>query len=377
MRLFFYPPFKPLEHKHPSGDLVIANSLVRFLTGQGHEVVPVSRLRARWIYWRPWLWPRVLNERRRAVRWVRRRRPDLWLSYHTYYKAPDLLGPYVRQRTGLPYVIFQASYATRRRRALRTWPGFILNRRAILTADHIFTNRRDDTVNLARVTPAERLTYVAPGIRPTEFIFDQEERERLRSAWGVGEEPLVVTAAMFRPGVKTWGLAWVIRACGRLARQGSPLMLAVAGDGSEREKLERLARRELPGRVRFAGRLAREEMYRFYSAGDVFAFPGFEESLGMVYLEAQSCGLPVLACADGGVAEVVNNGRTGVLTPKTDFEAFARELGRLLVEPDRRQTLGRAASEYVREHHDLDVNYGVLDQKLREIAAGRSAWGKS
>jgi glycosyltransferase involved in cell wall biosynthesis len=372
MRLFFYPPFKPLGHEHPSGDLVIAGSLVRYLAGQGHEVMPVSRLRARWITWRPWLWPRVIGERRRLARLARRLRPDLWLTYHTYYKAPDLIGPRVCQRAGLPYVIFQASYATRRRRALRTWPGFILNRRALLAADHIFTNRRDDTDNLARLVPAERLSYVAPGIRPSEFRFDAGQRGRLRRAWGVGEEPVVVTAAMFRPGVKSRGLAWVIRACGRLVREGTPLLLAVAGDGSEREKLKRLAEQELAGRVRFVGRLAREEMYGFYSAGDVFVFPGFEESLGMVFLEAESCGLPVVACADGGVAEVVSQGVTGVLTPKTDFEAFVRAVGRLLADPDRRRAMGRAAAEYVRTRHDLDENYRVLEQKLLEIAGGRA-----
>jgi len=372
MRLFFYPPFKPLEHERPSGDLVIAGSLVRYLTGQGHEVQPVSRLRARWIYWRPWLWPQVARERRRLARLAGRQRPDLWLTYHTYYKAPDLLGPHVSCRAGMPYVIFQASYATRRRRALKTWPGFILNRRALLAADHIFTNRRDDTDNLARLVPAERLTYVTPGIRPSEFRFDAEARERLRRAWGVGEEPVVATAAMFRPGVKALGLAWVIRACGRLFREGAPLCLAVAGDGSEGAKLKRLAGQELAGRVRFVGRLAREEMHGFYSAGDVFAFPGFEESLGMVFLEAESCGLPVAACADGGVAEVVSQGLTGVLVSKTDFGAFVQALGRLLADSDRRRAMGRAAAGYVRTHHDLDQNYRVLERKLQEIAGGRA-----
>jgi glycosyltransferase involved in cell wall biosynthesis len=63
---------------------------------------------------------------------------------------------------------------------------------------------------------------------------------------------------------------------------------------------------------------------------------------------------------------------TGVLTPKTDFEAFVRAVGRLLADPDRRRAMGRAAAEYVRTRHDLDENYRVLEQKLLEIAGGRA-----
>ena len=54
---------------------------------------------------------------------------------------------------------------------------------------------------------------------------------------------------------------------------------------------------------------------RYYSAGDMFVFPGIRESLGMVYLESQSCGLPVVAFHNGGIPEVVVDGETGFLTP--------------------------------------------------------------
>ena len=74
----------------------------------------------------------------------------------------------------------------------------------------------------------------------------------------------------------------------------------------ERGRLEKEAAQALPGRVIFTGLIPREKLAGFYSAGDVFAFPGFNEALGMVYLEAQAAGLPVAAMADGGVPEVVS-----------------------------------------------------------------------
>ena len=364
MHVLFYAPFKPLGHALPSGDLVIATSLFDHLTGGGHQVEVASKLRARWIYWKPWLWPQVVTERHRLVRVAQRTRPDLWLTYHTYYKAPDVLGPTICRAAGLPYVIFQGSYATQRRRSLKTGPGYLLNKKALLAARHVLANRQEDMVNLGRLLPKDRLTYVAPGIHPGDFQFSREARDELRRTWGVGDRVLVLSAAMFRPGVKTRGLSMVIETCGRLLREGADLMLAIAGEGKERLVLEELAARHLPGRIYFAGQLPRSEMHRFYSAGDLFVFPGFDESLGMVYLEAQSCGLPVVALADGGIPEVVDQGRTGLLAPLDNPADFGARVEQLISNPSLREAMGRAAATYVREKHDLKRNYENIEQIL-------------
>ncbi len=76
--------------------------------------------------------------------------------------------------------------------------------------------------------------------------------------------------------------------------------------------LKALAEDLLPGRVVFTGRVARPDMAQCYSAADLFAFPGIGESLGMVYLEAQACGLPVVALESPGVSQVVVGGQTGI-----------------------------------------------------------------
>jgi len=364
MRIFFYPPFKPLDHANSSGDLVIATGLYDYLSRQGHELWPASTLRCRWIFWKPWLWPQILRDQQRSVNWITRMQPDLWLTYHTYYKAPDILGPLVCHRTNMPYVIFQGIYSTKRKRKLRTLPGYILNKKALCAAQHVFSNRREDLLNLKRLLPKKNLTYVAPGIYPGDFSFSALDRAELRHSWNVGDEPVVIAAAMFRPGVKSRGISWVIRACGSLVRQGSNLLLVIVGDGRDRENLHRLATRQLADRVRFAGKVPREHMYRFYSAGDIFAFPGFRESLGMVFLEAQSCGLPVVAFDNGGIPEVVKDKQTGFLVPAYDFDTFTQSIGKLLNEPDLRYKMGRAACAHVRDKHDLEKNYRTMERVL-------------
>ena len=368
MRIAFYAPFKPLGHANPSGDLTIGTGLFDFLS-RDNDVLLASRLRSRWIYWKPWLWPRVLIERAKAVK--RASGCDLWLSYHTYYKAPDLLGPVCARRLGIPYAVFQGIYSTKVRRGLKTWPGFQLNRAALQAASVVFTNKLDDLANLRRIIPQDRLRYVAPGIFPEQFAFDGAARERLRAQWGAGNRSVVMATAMFRDDVKTQGLAFLIKACGRLAAQGRDFLLAIAGDGVTRPRLEALARERLAGRTVFLGKVPRERLRECYSAADLFAFPGIRESLGMVFLEAQSCGLPVVAFDGWGIPEVVTHGETGQLCPPMDEQAFGAAMARLMDDAGLRESLGRAAADRVRERHDLNRNYREVESTLRELARMR------
>ncbi|MCU0590547.1 MAG: glycosyltransferase family 4 protein [Desulfobacterales bacterium] len=367
MKICFYAPFKPIDHPQPSGDLVTARGIVDFLRFRGHDVVPVSSLRCRWIYWKPWLWPRLLQERQRVVRRLSGRGFDIWLSYHSYYKAPDVLGPYAADRMNLPYVLFQGVFSTKRRRSWKTLPGFHLNRKTLLATRRIFTNKQVDRRNLERLLPGERIRYVAPGIQPDDFSFDPEARQCLRRAWQAGDEPVVLAVAMFRPGVKTEGLTWVIRACGELQRRGQRLRLVIVGDGRERARLMRLAQTELSERTLFAGRVDRGELYRYYSAADLFVFPGIQESLGMVYLEAQSCGLPAVAFENAGVPEAVRNGVTGLLVPMYDDRQFVAAIERLLQDDDLRRRMGANAKAHVRQFHDIRQNYRAMETVLQEM----------
>jgi glycosyltransferase involved in cell wall biosynthesis len=271
----------------------------------------------------------------------------------------------------IPYVIFQGIYSTKRRRRFKTRPGFYLNKSALLAADHVFTNKKVDLINLKRLLSDDRVTYVAPGINPEEFTFDRQARDELRRQWCPKDEPVIFSAAMFRPDVKTEGLKWVIRACGELYRQGRQFQLVIAGDGKERKTLQSLAAEQMPGRVRFVGKIPRPELYRYYSAADLFVFPGIGESLGMVFLEAQACGLPVVAFDNAGVPEAVLDGKTGILVPMYALELFVDAVQQLLTDKNLRLKMGLAAKSYVREFHDLNKNYQELELSLNGIVKSR------
>jgi glycosyltransferase involved in cell wall biosynthesis len=112
-------------------------------------------------------------------------------------------------------------------------------------------------------------------------------------------------------------------------------------------------------------------MAGYYSAADLFVFPGIGESLGMVYLEAEACGLPVAALDLPGVRQVVKNGETGLLAPMDENGAMLAEAVRkLLRDPENRRRLGAAAVAFIDRERNLHRNYALLIQKLERLAAG-------
>jgi glycosyltransferase involved in cell wall biosynthesis len=368
MKLMFYMPFKPPDHVNPSGDLITGRELRDSLLAAGHSVNIASDLRSRWIYWKPGALLRLQKERRRIRTTLKASPSDLWFTYHSYYKAPDMLGPHCSMQGRIPYVIFQGIYSTKRRRSLATLPGFLLNRKALLTARLVYTNKRSDERNLARLLPRERLCYIAPGIHPEEFDFDGTARAELRNRWQVGDRVVIFTAAMLRPGVKTRGVKQVLASCATLKRAGRDLFLVVAGDGHSRTELEAQARQDLGPDHLFLGKIPRHDLHRYYSAADLFAFPGIQESLGMVYLEAQAAGLPVVAFADWGAAEAVIDRRTGLLSPADQPDRFTASIGALLENRDMRRKLGAEARRHIRENHDISENYRLMIASLERIA---------
>jgi len=172
---------------------------------------------------------------------------------------------------------------------------------------------------------------------------------------------------MLRPGVKTEGIRQVIQSCGDLHRSGHKILLVVIGDGQNRQLLEDEARQHLGSACLFVGKIQRPDLFRYYSAADLFAFPGIQESLGMVYLEAQSTGLPVVAYRDWGASEAVVNGQTGILTPASRPEEFTASIKRLLTNQAQRTTMGDSAKVHIRSNHDLLKNYLFLSESLQEI----------
>lgn len=226
-----------------------------------------------------------------------------------------------------------------------------------------------DFKNLERIILKDHLSYIKPGINPGEFKKNETVGILQRKNWGIKKTcPVILTAGMFRDDVKTQGLSWLIRCCSRLVKANMKFHLVIAGAGRMESQLKALALEQIPEHCTFAGKIKKEDMYKFYSAGDIFAFPGIRESLGMVYLEAQSCCMPVAAFKNGGIPEVVQDKKTGFLLPMYDSKSFSDTLIYLLDNSLIIKQMGKDAQEYVKQNHDIECNYLKFEQILYRIA---------
>src|SRR5262249_38099065 len=130
------------------------------------------------------------------------------------------------------------------------------------------------------------------------------------------------------------------------------LDLVLAGDGPDRSKLEAQARAlGLGENARFLG--VRHDIQSLYAAVDVFALPSLEEGSPNALLEAMACGRAIVASRVGGVPEVVEDGRSGLLVEPGSPAALAEALARLASDAPLRHRLGREAARRVRERFDI------------------------
>ena len=125
--------------------------------------------------------------------------------------------------------------------------------------------------------------------------------------------------------------------------------------------------------VRFAPPVPREELPNWYRASDLVCVPSYSESFGLVALEAQACGTPVVATAVGGLRTAVADGISGVLVDGHDPRAWSSVLARLLQEPQRRVLLSMGAIEHA-SHFGWDAtSRGTLDIYDRVLSARADA----
>jgi phosphatidylinositol alpha-1,6-mannosyltransferase len=216
---------------------------------------------------------------------------------------------------------------------------------------------------------------VPPGVDVDRFApLDGQARRAARSALGLPlADTLILSVSRLVPRK---GMDVLIEATASLAERRRRLHLAIAGDGRDRKRLERLALRT-GAPVTFLGRVADADLPSLYASADLFAmlcrnrWAGLEqEGFGIVFLEAAAAGVPQVAGDSGGASEAVADGETGVVVHDPDNpEAVHHALARLVDHEELRVRMGTAA----RERAVTEFAYDVLAERLRSAldATGR------
>lgn len=352
----------------------MARLLMRALQATGTQVVLASTLRS---------WDgggdRARQQRIRSIgeriaqRLVKRyaaehSRPGAWFTYHLYYKAPDWLGPRVTAALDIPYIVAEASVSPKQ--AAGAWQeGHEAVLQALRSASAVISLNPRDLGCLRPVLEERTRLYELRPFLDTEQPAHGLQRPRLRrdtAGWlGLDTDvPWLLAVAMLRRGDKLASFEVLAAAMRRLGTRR--WQLVIAGDGPARTEVQSLFAR-FGSRVVLAGAQPQDVMEKLYGACDLLVWPAVNEAYGMALLEAQTAGLPVVAGRREGVAEIVCDGETGLLTPEGDDQAFAQALWSLLDDPGRREAMAKRASRRAATERRFDQAVSVLRQMLHEL----------
>ncbi len=354
MQLAFYAPLKSPDHPVPSGDRQIAQSLMAALSmnSQGLPVTLASTLRCfdgqgdRQVQQQ--ISARAGAEVARLLKDGDRWRA--WVTYHNYYKAPDLVGVAVSRRLKIPYMLIEASIA--RRRLQGPWANFAASADAATeAADVVFYLTDKDRIALEQHRPADQtLVHLAPFLERTDL-------PELPPVAQISNRLLAV--GMHRYGDKLESYRILAAALAYLTT--TDWQLCIVGDGPAHLEVKALFE-SFGSRVTFAGQLDQGAVAAAYRDASVFVWPGVNEAFGMVYLEAQAAGVPVVAQDRAGVREVIGSPHS--LVADYSPHAMARAIDATLADPQQYRLMQRTGHELVRRRHLLGAAAATLSRQL-------------
>ena len=203
-----------------------------------------------------------------------------------------------------------------------------------------------------RFKDKNKLTKIAPGI-DTEHFRPLDGRE-LREKYGIADRATIVSVGRL---VHRKGQDRLVEAMPLVLKEIPEAHLVFIGEGPHRKKLDELVKKlKLENHVTFIGRIQYSDLPRHISLGDIFAMPsrsrlfGLEvEGLGIVYLEASACGLPVVGGNSGGAPDAVKEGITGFVVDGNDLPEIADRIITLLKDDELRNQMGNAGRSWAME----------------------------
>jgi phosphatidylinositol alpha-1,6-mannosyltransferase len=275
-----------------------------------------------------------------AVRWVHRKRRT---PYLVYVNGGDLL----RERRKA------AQSAVKRQTA-----QWILGQAAgIVATSKWVADLSSEVMSQVGVENPPPVAALDLGTDPVHFN-PSRDTGALRRRWGVGEAPIILTVARLVPHK---GQDMGIRALASLSRDFPDLRYIMVGEGHDELRLRALARElGVYDKVGFVGAMRDDELPEAYATSTIYLGASRVdkeinvEGFGISFLEAGASGVPSVAGDSGGVRSAVRDGETGIVVPPSDVDAIGDALRSLLLNPERRKQMGRAARHAVETHYNWD-----------------------
>lgn len=281
---------------------------------------------------------------------------------HTHLAKAGILGRWAARRAGVPIILHSLHGATFHDRPSERKPGdwlyYGLERLAAPWTDG-FVSVGEDLKRrylAAGVGAASQYVVIHSGMNLDAFRaagrMGEEQRQAVRAGLGYGPEIFLagyVAALEWRKGHR-----YLIEVLRRLAGPYPQLRLVFVGEGYDRARIEALAAQAgLSGRIQFTG--YRTDVAEVMAALDVKLFASSREGLPQVLVQAAAVGLPVLAFAAEGVADLVKDGVNGHVFAYGDVDGMTAALERLLQQPQEARRLGAAGPALVDDRWQIDA----------------------
>ena len=212
--------------------------------------------------------------------------------------------------------------------------------------------------------PDEKITIIPNGVAPERFK-PEIDCSSLKEKLGISGRKVILTVSHL---VKRKGHQKVIQALPEVLKKVPGAVYLIVGEGPEENNLRESARRcGLEHQVIFAGSVSPGDLPLYYNAADVFIMASYAieeegdfEGFGIVFLEANACGKPVIGGKSGGVEEAVVEGETGLLVNPLNEKEIAEALVRLLTDEELSGKLGKRG----RERTEKELNWLTISRRI-------------
>lgn len=308
-------------------------------------------------------------------------KPGYYELIHSHYWLSGQVGWLARDRWGVPLVHTAHTLAAVKNASLaegdpaEPMVRVVGEQQVVDEADRLIANTQTEVAELVDMYGADpsRIDVVVPGADLDQY--SPGDRAESRARLGLAADDVLVTFVgriqpLKAPDVLVSAMAPLLR-----ADSTGRLRVLVVGGPSGSGLAQPTALIDLVNELRLADRVdflppqAPDQLVHVYRASDVVAVPSYSESFGLVAIEAQACGVPVIAANVGGLSVAVDDGRSGVLVDGHDIEIWTPKLAELINNPARRAQMGRAAAAHAQQFSWEHTTDALLESYARAGAA--------
>ncbi len=271
---------------------------------------------------------------------------------------------------GKPYVVY--TYAMDVIRPQRSWLRVKILRIGLKNADTVFTISEYTKGKLLELgIPLRKIVKIPIGVDYGTFNPNINSK-KIEEKYNLKNKKVILTVGRL---VRRKGQDKVIKVMPHVLEKVSNVVYIIIGEGEDKSRLKNLVEElKLGDRVIFTGYIPNKELPCYYNACDVFIMPSREipeegdaEGFGIVYLEANACGKPVIGGKSGGIPDAIMDGKTGLLVDPHSEEEIAQALIKLLSDEDYAQKLGQNGLDRVRKELTWEKTAKQVTNEIEDL----------